>query len=437
MSNVPTTRPGEFLAVHEQNCGHSSTFAELPDGRVLHVAAAAFRTSDDGGITWSKPYRCVDSNGSTVGGSGESLVRLGGDGIGLAAMHRPEGRGPRRASDILFWRSPDGGTTWEPPVCVNLPGYPTYALQDVMLRTSSGRIILPYYISIGQGSWRPISAPFVGGMIDGQFASTDAHFVDPHFGGSGVFYSDDDGRTWQPNRDGELFIRLGWAGGNYGTYEPTVAEVEPGKLIMLLRTNLGRLYQAWSDDDGETWTRPQATVLAASPSPAQVRALPMDRHLLVVWTQQSEEEILQGFIRTRLSAAVSRNGGGVWEFYQNIESLHEETRVEPSPIYAQCPEGKFMEAELPALERRAEHVVDLPVGWGRWSYPSVFVYRDRVLVAHTYSFLTPHPTRAELVNGAPEGVNSKLKVIPITWFYGGKEPADNAQLKRIREAAQP
>ncbi len=431
------TRPEEFLAIHNQGYGHSSTFVEVEGDRILCVAGGGFTTSDDGGITWSEPFHCTDTNGDPVGDSGASFVKLDGKGIGLAAGRRHFKKGERHQAEMIFWRSPDGGKTWEPPITVSPPGCATYALQDVMLRTSSGRIILPVYIHMGQGWVRQEGAPFVGALIKGQFVSTDAHFVDPHFGACGIYYSDDDGNTWQFNRDGEIFIQIGWSGPFYPVFEPTVAEVRPGRLLMIMRTNLGRLFQAWSEDNGETWTHPQPTALAASPAPAQVRALPSTGHLLMVWTQQSEEEILKGFIRTRLSSAVSRNGGGVWEFYQNVESLHEETRVEPGPIRPICPEQGFMDAGTPALERRAEYVVDLPAGWGRWSYPSVFVHHDRVLISHSYSYYEEHPTKAELVRAGPDGANSKLKVIPIKWFYGGKEPADNPQLSNIDKPAHP
>jgi hypothetical protein len=36
--------------------------------------------------------------------------------------------------------------------------------------------------------------------------------------------------------------------------------------------------------------------------------------------------------------------------------------------------------------------------------------------------------------GAP---NQKQKVLPLSWFYGGKEPADSPFLKRTQEPAQP
>lgn len=37
----------------------------------------------------------------------------------------------------------------------------------------------------------------------------------------------------------------------------------------------------------------------------------------------------------------------------------------------------------------------------------------------------------------PGDYNGKLKALPVTWFYGGKEPADNPFLPRALEPAQP
>ena len=441
MSNVPMTRPNEALAIHETPYFHSSTFVELDDGRVLHAAGTAFTTSDDGGITWSKRFSCTDTDGNRVGGGGTSLVRLSGKGIGLAAMRRPTDASPeetRRGTHLVFWRSEDSGQTWEPPVRVTPPGIGTYAYQDVLLRTSSGRIVLPVYLSLGQSTGPDnVKPPGMGKLVNGQWVSTSAHFFDPHFSASYVCYSDDDGRTWQRNRDGELIILLDWNAQYSYTNEPTVTEVTPGRLLMFMRNGLGRVFQAWSENNGETWTRPQPTSLAASTAPAQIRTLP-NGHLLAVWNQEGEEEIKRGYNRTRISSAVSRNGGSVWEFFQNVESMHEETRVEPGPIRPIRPAEYHFEPGLPAPEREREHV--LQVGFhGRWSYPSVYVMEDRVLIAHTYSVYEEHPTRAELILSSRKegGFNQKLKVLPLTWFYGGKEPADNPFLPRAYEPARP
>ena len=74
----------------------------------------------------------------------------------------------------------------------------------------------------------------------------------------------------------------------------------------------------------------QPTVLAASTAPPQLKMLP-NGHLRCVWNQEYEQKIRHGYARTRLSSAVSRDGGRVWEFFQNIESIHETTPVKQPP----------------------------------------------------------------------------------------------------------
>jgi len=437
MSNVPMTRPEEALAVHDTRYFHSSTFVELDGGRILHAANKTFTTSDDGGITWSGESTRHDTDSNPVGGGGTSLVKLSGKGIGLAAMAK--GDAPRAQSGAVFWRSEDGGETWEPPVRVTPEGTGMHIYQDVLLRTSSGRLILPVYLSLGQGMGPgDVKPPSNGKLVNNQWVSTSAHFFDPHMSITRVYYSDDDGRTWQPNQDGELFILLDWSTTFSYAAEPTVAEVSPGTLLLMARTGLGRHFQAWSYDDGETWTRLQPTALAASTTPAQIRQIPSTGHLLIVWNQENEEEIKQGYNRTRLSSAVSRNGGGIWEFFQNIESMHEATRVEPGPIRAIHPAEYHFEPGVPAPEREPDYV-GLYDFHGRWSYPSVFVMQDRVLVTYTYSFYEEHPTKAQLVlSRNREGAhNQKLKVLPLSWFYGGKEPADNPFFPSQHEPASP
>jgi hypothetical protein len=69
----------------------------------------------------------------------------------------------------------------------------------------------------------------------------------------------------------------------------------------------------------------------------------------------------------------------------------------------------------------------------------VLVLKDRVLIAHTYSMWEEHSSKALLEQKGPEGCNQKLKVLPLKWFYGGKEPADNPNLMRLQqyEPAKP
>ncbi len=437
MTNVPMTRPEEALAIRETRYFHDSSFVELDDGRVMHSAQGLYSFSDDGGLTWSDDSRRHDRNGDPVGGD-SSLVRLLGKGVGVGGRRINRGGKIGSFASVIFWRSEDGGETWEPPVQVSTPGVDTHAYQDVLLRTSSGRLIFPVYTGRSATSVNVEKAPRPGKLVNGQWVGVGAHDFDPGFSTVYVCYSDDDGRTWERNQDGDLFILLDWNALYSYVNEPSVTEVVPGTLLMMMRVGLGRHFQAWSYDNGESWTRPQPTALASSTTPCQIRTLP-NGHLLMVWNQESESEIKQGYARTRLSSAISRNGGGVWEFFQNVESMHEATRVEPGPIRPTRPAELHYEPGFAAPEREREHIVSVGAH-GRWSYPSAIVLQDRVIIAHTYSVLEEHPTEARMFLSSRKGegsINQKQKVLPLSWFYGGKEPADNPSLPRAHEPAQP
>ena len=421
------TRPDEMLAVHEGPGLQRNAWVELEDGRILMNARGQFQTSDDKGLTWSEAWKPADEDGGEVACC--DLVRLSGGAIGLAAVQR----GSRRSDfSMVFRRSDDGGKTWSRPVRMNSV-WPAAAFQDTMLRTTGGRLVLPVYAGFGQGGWRAEDAPYPGGYMNGQFVGTDAHFVDAHFTFCYALYSDDDGATWDTS-EGELIIKSTHDGAYEYANEPSVAEVSPGTLIMVARNRLGRLFQAFSHDDGAAWGRLQPTMLASSTAPAQIRRIPANGHLLCVWNQENEDDVRKGLVRLRISSAISRNGGGMWEFFQNVESILPGSRVEPGPIRPTLPEGMFDAPGKPAPERDGQYTPDLPSDMGRWSYPSVLALDDRVLISHTYS-------RYDKPREVPAGTG-RIKVLPLSWFYGGADPLSeemktNRFLKKVWGAAQP
>lgn len=76
-----------------------------------------------------------------------------------------------------------------------------------------------------------------------------------------VLLSDDDGATWRDvvletgPRHEAVWPHKGIRWQNYGC-EPTVVELSNGRLWMLIRTSTDNHYEAFSDDSGETWTKP-------------------------------------------------------------------------------------------------------------------------------------------------------------------------------------
>lgn len=81
---------------------------------------------------------------------------------------------------------------------------------------------------------------------------------------AGLYYSDDDGDSWSfveieptpyyPQPDPNKVVR--WQ--NYGV-EPTVTELNDGRLMMILRTSQDYHYVCYSEDCGETWSKPEPT----------------------------------------------------------------------------------------------------------------------------------------------------------------------------------
>jgi hypothetical protein len=451
-SNVPMTLPELMLAEYYRPLAASCSFVELDDGRVFHASKGVRSYSEDGGLSWSGFEMMVRADGQRLDCGGSALTRLSGRNEVLLVSPRrglphPETvYAARRPPTTLWcWRSSNGGVTWSEPSPVTPPDEPVWCMTDTLVRLSSGRIILPVYAVMGQTSGPDDrTIPRSGRLLFNQFAPTTGHQYDPHLSYAFFVFSDDEGRTWNRNQDGELLILRDWSGDYSYVNEGSVAEVAPGRLLCFFRTGMGRLYQAWSNDNGETWTRPQPTVLASSTSTPQLRKLPTG-HLLAIWDQDSDFEIRAGLNQMRLSAAISRDGGRVWEFFQNIEAISEVTRVEPGPIRPVRQEEIYFPAGRGAAER--DPAIVLSSTERIHVKPSAtYVMKDRVLVSYVYSRSAEHPTEAryrptaEVEHRDPESgkfVCSKLKVLPLEWFYGGKKPCDNPYLREAYEPAKP
>ena len=455
MSNVPMSLPELVISEQTHPFAATSSFIELDDGRIFHASKAVCNYSEDGGLSWSKLQLMKNLDGKPV--EGYCLVKLSGKNeIGLMGCLRGQtreevfptppasyARRPVRNA-CCFWRSADAGKTWQEPIQVTPPDEENYCMVDTLVRLSCGRIIMPVYTCLGQESTMNDGiTPMTGRLVCNQWVNVGGHHFDSRFSCAFVVFSDDEGQTWQRNKDDMLYILQDW--NNIFCYcnEGSIAEVAPGRLLMHLRTGLGRLFQAWSHDNGTTWSRPQPSPLASSTSTPALRSLP-NGHILAVWDQDNEEEIKAGLTQQRLSSAISRNGGSVWEFFQNIESNSEITRLEPGPVRPTRPDYAVFPPGQPAVEHDLRYIVEATSRLHVKS-PSVLVMKDRVLVAYPYNRYEEHPSKAQIVfakevlrdpiNGKP--ICQKLKILPLKWFYGGKEPASNPFLKTAYEPAKP
>ena len=315
---------------------------------------------------------------------------------------------------MVFERSDDEGNSWSPKIRVDdteATGQAAYVYcPGSAITTSSGRIIVPVYRGIGSRDFVPEKSINVGLQGD-LWALSGSHSYEPRPFVSWVYYSDDEGQTWQRNANGEMMITIDdSAGGHWSCSEPTVAEYSPKHLLMLYRTSLGRLFQSWSSDDGTNWTRPRPTQIAAAQAPAFLKRIPGTNDLLVIWNQASGDEIERGLQRHRLSSAISQDGGATWKFHKHVVCLDKDDRsyVEPSPVryYA----AKRFSPRFPA-NYVMSHNQRLSF-WENWVYIHYYETTKRMW--------------------KPEGGREYGLItisLPVSWFYG---PTDADDFNRPR-----
>jgi hypothetical protein len=286
---------------------------------------------------------------------------------------------------------------------------------DRALTLADGRLVVPVYTQFEGPKLTP-RKPVVkrGG---GEFSNGWVHWLAFSY----VLLSDDEGRTWQRS-DNEVFVSLDQGlRGNYPAFEPAVAELADGRLVMFVRTNLGRFFRSYSEDRGRTWLEAQPTPLIASAAPCSLRRIPGSPDLLAIWNQISAHEDREGLYRHRLSSAISSDGGVTWKHHRNLESLDDTARLDDDP-----PQPRLMGPVRQPLDRKRYVRAPGPL---RISYPSCTFVDGKAIV--TYGISTPGDK--DVITGTygmdydeflrkldlgPEARANKVRVLPIAWFYG-------------------
>ncbi|GAB4320431.1 MAG: exo-alpha-sialidase [Promethearchaeota archaeon] len=101
-----------------------------------------------------------------------------------------------------------------------------------------------------------------------------------------------------------------------GVLQPTLAEIEPGRVLALMRTSRsgrfgGSLAAAESRDHGSTWSKARRTPLPNPNSGADVVKL-SNGHLALAFNNSADR-------RTPLSVAISEDGGATWPHVRDLE----------------------------------------------------------------------------------------------------------------------
>lgn len=274
-------------------------FVHLPNGGILCLQGNTTSMTADGGKTWSAtkpiydgPKPGVPSNSVAVRTRSGVIVVVFADQSTYKWRWDDSKRAPADDVNLDVWaiRSLDDGKTWVDRQMI-LDGY-CGALIDI-IQTKTGRIAVP---------------------VQDLFRNPGRHEIRP-------YYSDDDGKTWHSDQ----IIDLGGHGHHAGAMEPTLAELNDGRVWMLIRTNWDFFWEAFSEDQGRWWRTIGPSSIDASSAPGHLLRLKSGR-LALVWNRLYPEgksgiarsnnvqaaETAASWHRQELSLAFSQDDGRAW-----------------------------------------------------------------------------------------------------------------------------
>jgi sialidase-1 len=233
------------------------SFVMLSGGTLLTVGANATRISRDGGKSWSEPRAIVTeegpgrpSGGLAIRTRDGAIVVVYGDATTMKwKWDEARGEAAEARMDVWSIRSLDEGKTWIDRQKI-YDGHGGTMLS--IIQAASGHIVLPIQPYLpNPGRW-----------------------------GTFTIVSADNGKTWQKSN----LIDLGGAGHHDGGIESTLVELKDGRLWLLLRTSVNRLWEAYSSNHGLYWGAIGPTKIEASSAPACITRLASGR-LVLVWNR--------------------------------------------------------------------------------------------------------------------------------------------------------
>ncbi len=160
--------------------------------------------------------------------------------------------------------------------------------------------------------------------------------------------TEDFGKTWRvvgPIGDGEFDI-----------IQPSILFHEEGKLQMLARSRDNYVISSWSEDNGNSWSTPEPTILPNPNSGTDAVTLQNGLHLLV-YNHTYRTEGRWGGLRSPLNVAVSSDG----ETWETILILEDEP-------------GEF---SYPAVIQGADGTVHITYTWNRETIKYVALNGDK------------------------------------------------------------
>jgi sialidase-1 len=328
----PRYSEGSVIALTDSTLLYATT--EFVGGGADHATARIVgRTSKDRGRTWSEP-KVLQENTGKQNVMSVTLRRLKPDAIsGPLGMFYLVKNGPDDLKAYLRVSNDEAATFGSPILVTNAPGYHVMN-NDRVTVLSSGRLVCPI------------------ARTDDVFKKGSGHFV------SFCYLSDDEGKTWRKSADQVDQPKR-------GAMEPEVIEISDNDVLMIIRTQDGKIATSKSSDGGDHWSAPGEFSVPAPESPATIRRIPATGDLLLVWNNTYAAGANHAGKRTPLTAAVSSDGGKTWRQTRNLET-------------------------------------DANAGY---AYTSIAFHRDRALLSY---YVADEKTGR---------ISSRFRSVPVRWFY--------------------
>ena len=259
----------------KQGCG--ANMLELSDGSLFIACNGRFITKD---------YRTFEEIETVPENYGGNYIRLK-DGRVMSIFSKAVDNiygNSLKAADFYCSFSDDECRSFHDPRPISTDHERLYLMNDRIKRLSTGRIALCI-------------------CLHPNCLLGDTKYFE-RAGWIGMFYSDDEGQTWQKGE---------WLTAQHVDQlcEPTLCEMPDGHLKMLARTGRGYLYQTDSYDGGITWTPERPTTLRSAVSPYNFQYDPFSKRYYVCWND-SFPGFPHQMPRTPIKVAVS-DDGEKWE----------------------------------------------------------------------------------------------------------------------------
>lgn len=286
--------PGKYATAH------APALLELENGDMLCAwFAGSFEGSKDISIVCARKDKDADCWEAPIPVSGDPdrseqnpSLFAGPDGavwcMYTAQLDRMEGKDNMQFTSIIrLQKSFDGGRSWGPAEVI-FPQEGSFCRQSIQV-LSNGRWIF--------GNW--ICTDSENGLEG-----------DP----TAFRISDDQGATWKLVDMPE----------SNGAVHANVVELEPGKLIALMRSRFAdNVYISHSDDNGDTWTKPEPTVLPNNNSSISALKLQSGR-IAIAYNPTHTPDPIYGKVawpglRCPVAVALSEDGGKTFPMIRYME----------------------------------------------------------------------------------------------------------------------